>query len=154
VKKEESYRRQAFYRFNLVQKCYPVSLTIEHRLEAGLRRRREEEADLFCTPSSSSTTTVSKENTVPNYSDETNGHCQVELAYGLGVWYVYQKHWELPWEDHKDDHDNQELFGDLKLGNDLASRIIKYMKTKDYKVFTNPKEYNIVYIEVPLIVFD
>lgn len=35
----------------------------------------------------------------------------------------------------------------LKLGNDIASRIIKYMQGKDYQVFTRPKEYNIVYIE-------
>ncbi|MCZ8024759.1 MAG: hypothetical protein O9332_04655 [Microcystis sp. LE19-10.1B] len=38
-------------------------------------------------------------------------------------------------------------FGSLDLGNDLASRIIKYMKTKGYQVFTNPREYNIVYVE-------
>jgi Putative peptidoglycan binding domain len=35
----------------------------------------------------------------------------------------------------------------LKLGNDIASRIIKYMQAKKYEVFTNPQEYNIVYIE-------
>jgi hypothetical protein len=35
----------------------------------------------------------------------------------------------------------------LKLGNDIASRIIKYMQAKDYQVFSRPKEYNIVYIE-------
>ncbi len=36
---------------------------------------------------------------------------------------------------------------ELKLGNDLASRIIKYMQLKKYIVFTEPKHYNIVYIE-------
>ncbi|MBW4684290.1 MAG: peptidoglycan-binding protein [Komarekiella atlantica HA4396-MV6] len=35
----------------------------------------------------------------------------------------------------------------LKLGSDIASRIIKYMQVKDYQVFTNLREYNIVYIE-------
>jgi hypothetical protein len=35
----------------------------------------------------------------------------------------------------------------LKLSNDIASRIVKYLLSKDYQVFTNPKEYNIVYIE-------
>ncbi|MEH1983205.1 peptidoglycan-binding domain-containing protein [Nostoc sp.] len=35
----------------------------------------------------------------------------------------------------------------LKLGNDIASRIVKYLQSKGYQVFTNPKEYNIVYIE-------
>lgn len=35
----------------------------------------------------------------------------------------------------------------LKLGSDIASRIIKYMQAKDYQVFTNLREYNIVYIE-------
>uniref|UniRef100_A0A8J6ZMB2 Peptidoglycan-binding protein n=1 Tax=Desmonostoc muscorum LEGE 12446 TaxID=1828758 RepID=A0A8J6ZMB2_DESMC len=35
----------------------------------------------------------------------------------------------------------------LKLGNDVASKIIKYMQAKNYEVFTNPKEYNIVYLE-------
>lgn len=35
----------------------------------------------------------------------------------------------------------------LKLGNDIASRILKYMLAQDYQVFTGSKEYNIVYIE-------
>jgi hypothetical protein len=35
----------------------------------------------------------------------------------------------------------------LSLGNDLASRIIKYMQSKNYRVATGPGEYNIVYIE-------
>ncbi|MDB9458327.1 peptidoglycan-binding domain-containing protein [Dolichospermum circinale CS-545/17] len=35
----------------------------------------------------------------------------------------------------------------LKLGNDIASKIVKYMLAENYQVFTNPKEYNIVYIE-------
>lgn len=35
----------------------------------------------------------------------------------------------------------------LKLGNDLASRIVKYMQSKNYTIFTEPKEYNIVYVE-------
>ncbi|MBW4677448.1 MAG: peptidoglycan-binding protein [Desmonostoc geniculatum HA4340-LM1] len=35
----------------------------------------------------------------------------------------------------------------LKLGNDIASKIVKYMQAKNYEVFTNPKEYNIVYLE-------
>lgn len=36
---------------------------------------------------------------------------------------------------------------ELKLGNDLASRMIKYMQAKNYKVSTEPQQYNIVYIE-------
>ncbi|MFQ4145956.1 peptidoglycan-binding domain-containing protein [Chlorogloeopsis sp. ULAP02] len=35
----------------------------------------------------------------------------------------------------------------LKLGNDLASRIVKYMQAMNYQVFTGLKEYNIVYVE-------
>ncbi|WP_392530456.1 peptidoglycan-binding protein [Nostoc sp. C117] len=35
----------------------------------------------------------------------------------------------------------------LKLGNDVASKIVKYMQAKNYEVFTSPKEYNIVYLE-------
>ncbi|HLO89462.1 MAG TPA: peptidoglycan-binding domain-containing protein [Nostocaceae cyanobacterium] len=35
----------------------------------------------------------------------------------------------------------------LKLGNDIASRIIKYMQAEGYQIFTNPREYNIIYIE-------
>ncbi|MCW5314543.1 peptidoglycan-binding protein [Nostoc sp. KVJ3] len=35
----------------------------------------------------------------------------------------------------------------LKLSNDIASRIVKYLLSKNYQVFTAPKEYNIVYIE-------
>jgi hypothetical protein len=35
----------------------------------------------------------------------------------------------------------------LKLGNDIASKIVKYMQAKNYQVFTSPREYNIVYLE-------
>ena len=35
----------------------------------------------------------------------------------------------------------------LKLSNDLPSRIVKYMQSKKYTIFTEPKEYNIVYVE-------
>ena len=36
---------------------------------------------------------------------------------------------------------------ELKLGNDLASRIIRYMQTKGYQIFQGIRQYNIVYIE-------
>lgn len=36
---------------------------------------------------------------------------------------------------------------ELKLGSDLASRIIKYMLAKGYKISSEAKQYNIVYIE-------
>jgi hypothetical protein len=35
----------------------------------------------------------------------------------------------------------------LILGNDFASRIIKYMQAKNYEIFTGTQEYNIVYVE-------
>lgn len=35
----------------------------------------------------------------------------------------------------------------LNLGNDLASRIIKYMQAKRYQISTEKQEYNIVYVE-------
>ena len=35
----------------------------------------------------------------------------------------------------------------LKLGNDLASRIVKYMQLKKYEIFQGIRQYNIVYIE-------
>jgi peptidoglycan hydrolase-like protein with peptidoglycan-binding domain len=35
----------------------------------------------------------------------------------------------------------------LKLGNDLASRIVKYMQLKKYEIFQGIREYNIVYVE-------
>lgn len=36
---------------------------------------------------------------------------------------------------------------ELILKDDLASRIIKYMQAKGYKIFENTKQYNIVYLE-------
>ena len=77
-------------------------------VESGLRRRREAEAKLFCTPPS-----TPQPETVKAATSTTTA----------------------------------QSFGSLDLGNDLASRIIKYMKTKGYQVFTNPREYNIVYVE-------
>ena len=35
----------------------------------------------------------------------------------------------------------------LQLGNDLASRVVKYMQLKKYEIFQGIKQYNIVYIE-------
>jgi hypothetical protein len=36
---------------------------------------------------------------------------------------------------------------EINLSNDLASRIVKYMQGKQYKVFAKPQEYNIIYVE-------
>lgn len=36
----------------------------------------------------------------------------------------------------------------LQLGNDLASRIVKYMQLKKYELFQGIRQYNIVYIEL------
>lgn len=36
---------------------------------------------------------------------------------------------------------------ELQLGNDLASRIVKYMQIRGYQIATGSKEYNIVYVE-------
>lgn len=36
---------------------------------------------------------------------------------------------------------------EMRLSDDLASRIIKYMDSKDYQIFTGEKEFNIVYVE-------
>lgn len=36
---------------------------------------------------------------------------------------------------------------EIRLGTDLASRIVKYMQTKKYQIFQGIKKYNIVYIE-------
>ena len=36
---------------------------------------------------------------------------------------------------------------EIKLGSDLASRIVKYMQTKGYQIFQGIRQYNIVYIE-------
>ncbi|MBD0363962.1 MAG: peptidoglycan-binding protein, partial [Coleofasciculus sp. C3-bin4] len=36
---------------------------------------------------------------------------------------------------------------EFKLGNDFASRIIKYMKAKGYEISKGTREYNIVYVE-------
>jgi len=77
-------------------------------VESGLRRRREAEAKLFCTP--------------PSTPQPEKGKAATSTT-------------------------TAQSFGSLDLGNDLASRIIKYMKTKGYQVFTNPREYNIVYVE-------
>ncbi|MEH2067896.1 MAG: peptidoglycan-binding domain-containing protein [Nostoc sp.] len=41
----------------------------------------------------------------------------------------------------------EEFQPQLQLGTDLASQIVKYMLSKNYRIFTNRSEYNIVYIE-------
>jgi peptidoglycan hydrolase-like protein with peptidoglycan-binding domain len=46
-------------------------------------------------------------------------------------------------ETHPDDIPRAKLI----LGNDFASRIIKYMQAKGYQIFTGTREYNIVYVE-------
>ena len=63
----------------------------------GLVRRRKAEAKLFCTPPSTAKVKVNK---VPKYSGETNGHCIVELDYDQEIWYIWQDHWDLPWNQN------------------------------------------------------
>ena len=36
---------------------------------------------------------------VHKYSTLTNGHYQIELDHNAGIWYIWLKHWDLPWED-------------------------------------------------------
>ena len=145
--KDKAWIEQQFVKYNKSNR----------RTMNGLTTRRKAEAKLFCTPSS--TTTVNNKSNVSQYSEAMNGHCLVELDYGQGTWYIWPNHWDLPWEDPKEHQETHsgfvgtnvqstaQSFGNLDLGNDLASRIIKYMKTKGYKVFTSPREYNIVYVE-------
>ena len=49
---------------------------------------------------------------------------------------------ETDWDDDKSLFQPQ-----LKLSNDLASRIIKYMQLKNYHISVRSQEYNIVYVE-------
>ncbi|WOB70582.1 D-Ala-D-Ala carboxypeptidase family metallohydrolase [Microcystis aeruginosa] len=43
---------------------------------------------------------VGTEYKILKHSQESDGHCLVELDYGQGIWYVWSDHWYLPWE-HK-----------------------------------------------------
>ena len=43
---------------------------------------------------------VGTEYKILKHSQESNGHCLVELDYGQGIWYIWSDHWYLPWE-HK-----------------------------------------------------
>ncbi|MFN7215915.1 MULTISPECIES: D-Ala-D-Ala carboxypeptidase family metallohydrolase [unclassified Microcystis] len=42
---------------------------------------------------------VGTEYKILKHSQESNGHCLVELDYGQGIWYIWSDHWYLPWED-------------------------------------------------------
>ncbi|MCZ8291196.1 D-Ala-D-Ala carboxypeptidase family metallohydrolase, partial [Microcystis sp. LE19-59.1C] len=43
---------------------------------------------------------VGTEYKILKHSQESDGHCLVELDYGQGIWYIWSDHWYLPWE-HK-----------------------------------------------------
>ncbi|WP_107671297.1 N-acetylmuramidase family protein [Cyanothece sp. BG0011] len=42
--------------------------------------------------------TVGKTYPVLKYVNTTDGHYQVQLDHNAGIWYIWAKHWELPWE--------------------------------------------------------
>ncbi|MCA2711914.1 MAG: hypothetical protein IM473_20615 [Microcystis sp. M015S2] len=42
---------------------------------------------------------VGTEYKILKHSQESDGHCLVELDYGQGIWYIWSDHWYLPWED-------------------------------------------------------
>ncbi len=64
------------------------------------------------------------------------GHKLCELAYGQGEWYLFEGHFNGFVSTPQNSSPN-----------DLAGKIISYMKGKGYKVFEGKDLYNIVYIE-------
>ncbi len=40
---------------------------------------------------------------IVNYAEAEQGHYRVELKYDAGTWYLWSGHWELPWEDSKEE---------------------------------------------------
>jgi predicted chitinase/uncharacterized membrane protein YeaQ/YmgE (transglycosylase-associated protein family) len=42
---------------------------------------------------------VGTEYKILKHSQESDGHCLVQLDYGQGIWYIWSDHWYLPWED-------------------------------------------------------
>ncbi len=48
---------------------------------------------------------VGKTYEVLNHTPAEQGHYKVELNYNAGTWYIWSGHWQLPWEDHREEHE-------------------------------------------------
>jgi lysozyme len=65
---------------------------------------------------------VGKTYEVLNHSLEEQGHYKVELNYNAGTWYIWSGHWQLPWEDHTEEHEpvGQEFLSAKERANDAS----------------------------------
>ncbi|MGK7954954.1 MAG: glycoside hydrolase family protein [Crocosphaera sp.] len=79
---------------------------------------------------------------VLNHTLAEQGHYKVELNHGAGTWYIWSGHWQLPWEDHTEEHEpvKQEFFNATEPAsnasipanwksinwNDFRSKVSKY----------------------------
>ena len=52
---------------------------------------------------------LGKEYQITGYSPSADGHYLVELAHQAGNWYLYSGHWQLPWEDNREQREYQKL---------------------------------------------
>ncbi|MGB5631478.1 MAG: glycoside hydrolase family protein, partial [Waterburya sp.] len=48
---------------------------------------------------------VGKTYEVLNHTPAEQGHYKVELNYDAGTWYIWSGHWQLPWEDHREENE-------------------------------------------------
>ena len=85
-----------------------------------------------------------------SYSESENGHLQVVLREiefkGFNTWHIFKDHVELV-NGAASSTAQAAPSSTFKLGDDLASRIIRYLEIKGYEIFQGPNQYNIIYIE-------
>ncbi|MDJ0658194.1 MAG: D-Ala-D-Ala carboxypeptidase family metallohydrolase [Crocosphaera sp.] len=63
---------------------------------------------------------VGKTYKILNHTPAEQGHYKVELDYGAGTWYIWSGHWQLPWEDHTEEHEpvEQQFINSIEQSSD------------------------------------
>ncbi|MDJ0706274.1 MAG: hypothetical protein QNJ46_23635 [Leptolyngbyaceae cyanobacterium MO_188.B28] len=86
-----------------------------------------------------------------SYDDSDNGHLKVVLKEvkfkDKDTWHIFKEHVELTHESASSNGQTAPSSSAFRLGDDLASHIIRYMESKGFEIFQGANLYNIVYVE-------
>lgn len=117
LKRRREAEKKLFLKTGTVK---PVICTIKAVKETYLKKSVAQASQL--SDNQKVVVSVGKTYEVLNHTLAEQGHYKVDLNYGAGTWYIWSGHWQLPWEDHREENEpvGQELLSATERTNDAS----------------------------------
>lgn len=63
---------------------------------------------------------VGKTYKILNHTPAEQGHYKIDISDNAGTWYIWSGHWQLPWEDHTEEHEpvEQQFINSIEKSSD------------------------------------